>query len=204
MKKNIVILLVIFSLGLTGCYQDLEKNSLEEYVVFINKNNFGFSNTGIDNPKYFLPSVSFVEDYDYVEGGYYWREDDMLRGIFTTNVLPETVLLYLKYDESIYYSAKQTMLENIKPYGDKFYEYNNYIFYENSNEINLSPGERNFPEDFTMACYNDEKHTLIFIGLESVTLAGPSCIDNKYLEDIDNNWGSFVEEYFGEYYDFQE
>jgi len=53
-----------------------------------------------------------------------------------------------------------------------------------------------------MACYNDESHILIFIGLYSGTLAGPSCLDEKYLNDLDNNWISFIDTYYGEYYDF--
>ena len=203
MRKIILILLIIFSsLSITGCYEDMEKNSLEEYIAFIKKNKFGFSNTGIDHPKYFLPSISFFEDYNYVEGGYHWHDDDSMRGIFTTDVRPEIVILYLKYDATVYLNAKQAMLEKIEPYNNKFYQYKNYVFYENSNEINLSPGLRNFPEDFTMACYNDENYTLIFIGLESVTIRGPSSLDEKYLENIEDNWPLFIEQYYGKYYDF--
>ena len=201
MKRLVsIILIMMFSLFVVGCYQDLEKNSLDEYVLQINQNKIGFSSVEIDHPDYFLPSLTFIQDYDYIDGKYYWREDDPLRGLFTTNVNPEISFLCLQYDETTYYNAKAFMLEKIEPYNNKFYEYNNYVFYENSNFINLH--YRDFPEWFTMACYNDVNYTLIFIGFDSGTLAGPSCLDKKYLENMEDNFISFLEQYYGEYYDF--
>ena len=203
MKKIISFILIIcMSLGLTSCYQDLERNSLDEYIAGISKGNegskCGFSSVGIDDPDEFLPSSSFLNDYKYLEGTFFWREDDLLRGVFSTDgVFPEISLLALKYDETIYEDAKQTMLETIKPYDDQFYQYNDYNFYVNS-------WPSFFPEHFTMACYNDENHTLIFIGLYSGTLAGPSCLEDKYLEDIEGNWKDFIDQYYGAYYDFSQ
>lgn len=202
MKKVVcTILMAINILSFTGCYQDLENNSLEDYIMRINKNKCGYSSVEIDHPDYFLPSNLFLQEYNYTEGSYIWREDDPFRGLFKINVRPEISFLGLKYEENIYYNAKQFMLKEIPPYLNKFYKYNNYIFYENSNFIDLK-GTRRFPECFTMACYNDENYTLIFIGLYSGTLAGPSCLEEKYLNDIDNNFISFLDTYYGELYDF--
>ena len=143
MKKIISVILVIFiTLSLTSCYNDLQRNSLEEYIACIDKHNCGFSSASIDNPKYFLPSISFLQDYEYLEGTYFWREDDSLRGLFKTDVFPEISLLTLRYDESTYHEAKQEMLEEIQPYNDKFYQYNEYHFYENSNPIKLKPNQK--------------------------------------------------------------
>lgn len=197
-----IILIMMCSLFVVGCYQDLEKNSLDEYVLQINQNKIGFSSVEIDHPDYFLPSLTFIQDYDYIDGKYYWREDDPLRGLFTTNVNPEISFLCLQYDETTYNNAKAFMLEKIEPYNNKFYEYNNYIFFENSNAIKLRSSSSRIPEWFTMACYNDKKYSLIFIGLYSGTLAGPSCLDIKYLENMEDNFISFLEQYYGEYYDF--
>lgn len=202
MKRLINILLfMLCSIVLSGCYQDLEKTSLDEYILHINKHKIGYSSVEIDHPDYFLPSLTFIQDYEYIDGSYYWREDDPLRGVFTSNVNPEISFLCLEYDEAIYYNAKEFMLKEIEPYNNKFYEYNNYTFYENSNFINLH--YRDFPEWFTMVCYNDVNFTLIFIGLYSGTLAGPSCLEGEYLEDIEGNWISFIEQYYAECYDFQ-
>ena len=206
MKKIIIVLLlVVCNMQFIGCdYCDLESNSLEDYIVNISSSDCGGnSSTGIDSPQRLLPGVTFFDEYDYIEGGYHWHEDDMLRGLFTTNVRPEVAIVYLKYDENVYYDAKQTMLERIKPYNDKLYEYDDYIFYINPNQYLPDGSTLRFPQGpFTMACYNDTNCTLIFIGFYSETLTRPSCLDEKYLEDIEGNWKSFIDQYYGEYYDF--
>jgi hypothetical protein len=52
------------------------------------------------------------------------------------------------------------------------------------------------PKWFTMACYNDSKQTLVFIGFYS----------NKELPHQDltqeSNWKNFIDNYYGKYYDF--
>ena len=194
-KKIICIVLCTVVLSqLVGCYQDLEKHSLHDYIEQINKNGVGFSSVEIDRPDHFLPSLTFIEDYQYIDGSFHWREDDPFRGVFTSKVHPEVSMLCLRYDVETYYQAKEYMLEAITPYGDEFYIYNDYVFYENSNFIELRG--RQFPEFFTMACYNDEKNTLVFIGMYSGTLAGPSCLDDRFLSDIKENWADFIETYY--------
>ena len=197
----ISLLITMFCLSLTSCYQDLEETSLNDYIYHINENNCGYSSSGIDNPDYFLPSDTFISDFDYIEGGFHWKEYDPLRTLFTSKGTPEISLLYLKYSEVIYCTAKSFMLESIKSYNNLFYEYDSYIFYENSNFYELKEVYK-FPESFTMACYNDKNYTLLFIGLSSSTLAGPSCLEKKYLNNIRENWKSFIDQYYGEYYNF--
>ena len=197
-----IILIAMCGLLFVGCYQDLEESSLDEYILHINQNKNGYSSVEIDHPDYFIPSLTFIQDYNYIDGKYYWSEDDALRGLFTTNVNPGISFLCLQYEETTYFDAKEFMLKEIKPYDNKFYEYNNYVFYENSNFIELR--YRDFPECFTMACYNDVNYTLIFIGFNSSTLAGPSCIEDKYFENIEENWMDFIDQYFGDCYDFQQ
>lgn len=202
MKKIVsMILMCVFSLSIISCHHDSEKKSLDAYITHITKNQFGYSDVEIDHPNYFLPNNTFLEDYSYLEGDFYWRESDCFKGLVTTDVRPEISFLWLKYTESNYYQAKECMLAEIEPHNQKFYAYGNYIFYENSNFISLKNGQ-NFPEHFTMACYNDERQTLIFMGLYSTTLAGPSCLEEKYLADIDDNWIEFIDTYYGEVYDF--
>lgn len=206
MKKIINFLLISMCIVLlSSCYQDLKKDSLDEYILQINQNKIGFSSVEIDHPDYFLPSLTFIQDYDYIDAKYYWREDDPLRGLFTSNIDPEISFLCLKYEEATYYIAKEFVLNAIIPYDNKFYVYNGYVFYENSNFINLQPAPTSrFPEYFTMACYNDVSYTLIFIGFHSGTLAGPSCLEEKYIDGIDNNWGDFLNQYYGQCYNFNE
>lgn len=129
MKKLInVILSFMCIVLLSGCYQDFEETSLDEYILMINQNKFGYSSVETDHPNYFLPSFTFIQDFNYVDGKFYWRDDDPLRGLFTTNVNPGISFLHLQYDESTYYNAKEFMLNKITPYDNKFYEYNGYVF----------------------------------------------------------------------------
>lgn len=204
MKKIICILLIIVYLfGLTSCYSDLEKNSLDEYINCIKKNECGFSSTGIDDPKYFIPYISFLDDYQYIEGGYYWHEEDPIKGCFGKKMSPEIAILYLKYDSDVYCSAKKSMMENIKSYSDNLYIYNDYTFYENFNHSRFDDIDETFPKDFfMMSCYNDEKYILMFISCYSGTIEGSSCLEDKYVENINDNWDDFLEEYYGQYYDF--
>lgn len=203
MKKilGIMLILVLCIITFTGCYQDLVESSLDAYKQQISVSNCGFSSSSIDSPDRFLPTLTFLEDYEYIDGTYIWKEDDPFRGLFTNNVNPEIAFLCLMYDESVYIDAKDTMLENIKP-DNKFYLYNDYVFYRNLNKV-TNPYSGHFPKgSFAMACYNDKNRTLIFIGCSSVTLAGPSCLDQKYIDDIEGNWMDFIDQFYGEYYDF--
>jgi hypothetical protein len=121
-------------------------------------------------------------------------EDDVWKELFAPkDVFPDIVILALKYDESTYDEAKQTMLHEIKPHDNEVFQYNDYTFYVNH-------WKQYFPENFTMACYNDENCALIFMGFHS---SYPP-LDEKYLEDIEGNWEAFVDQYYGAYYDFSQ
>ena len=113
MKKIINFLLISMCIVLlSSCYQDLKKDSLDEYILQINQNKIGFSSVEIDHPDYFLQSLTFIQDYDYIDAKYYWREDDPLRGLFTSNVASS----YFKQRKEIsgYFGAFHTFSLNEK------------------------------------------------------------------------------------------
>ena len=200
MKKTIFIFLLLLNLLIfTSCSQYLEVSSLEEYSIEASRNG-GYSSISLDEPDCFLPDSSFVEKYNYVDGGFFMRGADLFFSFFNVkDVKPEIAILHLKYDKEIYDSAKNEMLNKILPYNDKFYFYNDFVFYENSNYI-YKYKTRNFPETFTMACYNDSINTLVFIGFYHYE--GSSTPSLQYLKDIDKNWKLFIDIFYGEYYDF--
>ena len=78
----------------------------------------------------------------------------------------------------------------------------NIIFMKNPNYFELSIAERNFPRKFTMACFNDDINVLIFIGFYSYIKFGSSIFEEKYLNNFEENFTSFIDQYYGEYYDF--
>lgn len=199
MKSISCFLLSIFSIiSLTGC-QDLHYDSLDEYRERVERNGLGNSNVEIDDAEYFLPSITFMKDYEYIDGNYYYYEDNLFCELLPGGARPEISFLYLKYEETVYKEAKSFMLKEIEVYNDEFYIYNDYYFYENSNFIASSHG-RNIPHHFTMACYNDEKQILIFLGFYE---RYPG-IEDKYHEDIKGNWTSFLDQYYSEYYNFND
>ena len=195
---SMVITFFLCVISLSSCYQDFYYDSLGEYITRIEQRGVGYSQVEIDYPDYFLPIKTFASDFEFVDGGFHYYEEDLSREIFEGKREPEIAILYLRYCEDIYENAKKYMLNNIPRYGEKTYIYKDYIFYENANFISLHG--RRFPKWFTMACYNDEKHTLMFIGFYD----GYPGLSSEEQNNIEENWGNFLETYYGKYYNFDE
>ncbi len=195
MKKILsIILIFVLIISLSSCYVDRYHDSLDEYIAHIQKHQLGYSEYEIDLPEYFLPSLTFITDYEYEEGGFYFYEEDVFR---LKQQKPATSLLYLKYSSEVYLDAKNYMLENMPMYGDEFYYYNQYVFYLPDNSIN-NQRDFHFTHWFTMACYNDSNNTLVFIGFSN---------SNEFMEEafeLSKNWVAFMDRFYGEYYNFAE
>ena len=200
MKRIFIVLIMLCAICLCSCFKDSQVNSLDAYAALVNQRG-GYSSYSIDNPYYFLPSYTFLEDYPYANGTYLWREDASIKSLCAKNAYPLIALLALQYDDQTYLLAKQTMLDEIPAFGDQVYTHGGFTFYENAK---YAKKESRFPKAFMMAGYNDEKNTLMFIGMYSGTLAGPSCLEERFLNDIENNFSDFIDTYYGQYYDFNE
>ena len=202
MKKVVTFVLVLsMILTLTSCdifNYTLRKDSLEGYIAELEKYGSGSSSLELDHPKNLLPSQTFITDYQYVYGAFNLYEE----GVRIKYTLPATSILVLRYEYQVYSNAKAYMLENIPAYNDIQYIYGDYIFYENANFVeghDIGKDVYLFPKWFTMACYNDTKQELVFIGF-----CDDVGIDQKYYDDPQGNWVSFIDTYYGEYYDFSE
>ena len=203
MKKviAIILLLVTLSILLTGCGV-VEINSLDRYKEWVSETTFGFSEVEIDHPKWFLPSYTFLDDYIYIEGNFYYYSTEDLHFLINKDFMPDRSLLTLKYEESVYLQAKQCVLDNILVFEDKYYTYGNYQFYVNKNfmdKVNYTAPDRPLPERCTMVCYNDENNTICFLGFYK---RAAYQLSEKYINDLESNWTSFIDQYYGEYYDF--
>ena len=104
-----------------------------------------------------------------------------------------------KYSKEIYPEAKTFMIKHIEAYDDTRYLYGNYCFYENLNYI-IQKNRRHFPTAFTMAGFNDNLNTLVFLGFQD----GYQHRDEKYKTNIKEHWASFIDEYYGKYHDFSD
>lgn len=205
MKKviAIILLLVTLSVLLTGCGVS-EVKSLDWYKEWLAARSFqfGFSDVGIDHPKYYLPSNTFLDDYTYLEGHHYYYETEDFNFLFNPNFMPDRSLIVLKYEETVYWQAKQCVLDNIPVFEDKYYTYGNYQFYVNKNfmdKFDYTAPARPIPEWCTMVCYNDANNTIGFLGFYK---RAAYQLPEKYINDLENNWESFIDDYYGEYYDF--
>lgn len=202
MKKVIAIILLLVTLSflLTGCGV-YKVNSLDAYQKQVTNSGIGFSSIGIDDPKYVLPSYTFLDDYAYLEGDYYLHENDILNFLVDDTYMPNRSFITLKYDKSIYLKAKQCVLDNIPAFEDQCYIYGDYQFYVNKKFMDHKDKDSSFPYLLymcTMVCYNDNSCTICFLGFDEAEYTLPE----KYINDLENNWTSFIDEFYGEYYDF--
>ena len=197
-KSKLFILLTTFLLS--GCCYVNEYSSLDEYKEMARSSKIGNSDTGIDNPEYFLPSYTFLYDFDYIDGNYYFYETCIFYEFCSDDFKPNRALITLKYDVNIYLDAKKYVLDNIPQYGDCLYQYNDYKFYINKKYVDFFEYDTK-PEilySFTMASYNDDNNTICFLGFCSIY---PD-LDANILINLDENFTLFIDQYYGEYYDF--
>lgn len=79
-KRVLSVIMLIFSiLSLSACYTDFYYDSLDKYIKQIKTNENGFSSFEIDHPQYFLPTKSFITDFQYLDGRYIFYEEDIFR-----------------------------------------------------------------------------------------------------------------------------
>ena len=50
-----------------------------------------------------------------------------------------------------------------------------------------------------MACFNDENNVLIFIGFYSYLNFSSSIFEEKYINNFDENFTSFIDQYYDEH-----
>ena len=56
------------------------------------------------------------------------------------------------------------------------------------------------PNVFTMVCYNDDNNMICFLGFCKTY---PE-LDEKYINNFEENFTSFIDQYYGEYYNFND
>ena len=175
MKKVLLLLLcACITISFCSCSDTVELHGLDE---------FSPANSSIDLCWRLLPSSSFVDDFDYLDGDYEYRYYQKFGGDWYSK---EHALMYLIYDESNYLLAKEYMLENIALSSINVFSYNGYQFYENLNSHKLGAyyyrENEDFPYWFNMIAYNDESHTLMFLGFR---VDNPKEADTEVLESGD-------------------
>ena len=143
-----------------------------------------------------FPSEDFILKYMYIGGNYHYYDN-----FFVNEDALELCIAYMTYDATVYGEAKQYCQENMALSTADTKEYGGYTFVENiglTEELKSEEGKAlAYPRYFCMFGYNDASNRLMFIGL----YCGDSYKKDAALAERD--FGKFLEEFFGEYYDFE-
>ena len=104
----------------------------------------------------------FLEEYAYSGGNFYFEKQFLVY---------EKVILYLEYDINTYHAAKNAVMENTTLDKSRTYSFSGYVFYENMalpiSHGHVEDGHNTMPfKWFNLVGYNDEKHTIIFLGAQ--------------------------------------
>lgn len=184
-KSKIIIIILLISLFLNSCALHYTKQGLEEFSA--DASDYGLCRG--------LIPENFIEKFSYVKGDFFIAFSEKAPFIATC----ERVLLYLKYTDDVYLDAKKYAMENLILSENCVAVFENYIFYNNITPVNFEQdhldGSR-FPRSFVRFAYNDENNTLLFIGFD---------VSMELYDEVDslaNDWGAFLEKYYGEFYDF--
>ena len=174
------MLLIFVCIFGAGCFEYGPKYSqgvaIDEYDPMLSS----FSVTYYNLPEDFLDTCG------YIDGKLYW-DTEMDKDYFYLLEKMDRSLMWLSFEQAEYEEAKECILVDAIP--------QNYLE-KNYNEYHFIIYGHDFPAWCTMICYNDQKNTLIFMGIY--------CIPSEYpdIEYGSTDFGLYLETFFGDFYDF--
>ena len=158
--------------------------------------NFDKFEGSIEINQYILPSDTFLEEFNYLDIDYHYRE--RYKTIFSI-VGTDRSLITIYYEQEEYQQAKEYCLQNMQLLESNRVEYNGYVFIDNvkletlrNNNIPTSQ----FPDYFNMFIYNDDLNCLMFMGFGGEDNYGFDA------QEVKDNWGEFLEKHFSDVYDW--
>lgn len=200
----LIVVCTLFSCNMPKPEANASENSIIEQKVYTDI----YETVGIENFNKFdgpsemnidiLPSDDFIENFEYVDAQYVYRE--CYEGWWDV-IADEKSIVVIKYDESNYMAAKEFCLNEMNLSETYTLQYNNYVFKENvATAIRYctysDDGVHSFPQRFNMVAYNDNLNTLVFFG----------CFFSGYTDKdamfIISQWGEFLNIHFSDVYSF--
>ncbi len=136
------VLLLSLLLFLPSCTYTVEENGLE---------NFSIHDSETSLTKFLIPN-DFLNTFPYVDGDYIYYDH------LSHNREYETALLYMKYDEGVYETAKAYVFENMGFVEGVEESYNGYIVLQRKLSSEMQKDKRCF------FAYSDEQKTLLAVG----------------------------------------
>ena len=139
-----------------------------------------------------LPSDDFLESFSSVDTDYYYYSH--YNTLFPSPAIQCSIVI-CKYNETDYEKAKAFCLQRMELSSENKKEYNGYVFLEDKRMKEFS----DFPHWFNYLVYNDNQCDILFMGFfEDYNYDGYK--ENMQLARED--WGTFLVNNFGEFYDF--
>ena len=186
LKKLNVLIIIALGLTLLSACSAVEISGIE---------NFQKETCSVELTAELYPTDDFLSRFQYEYGSYqYLDKDDWKWG-------DVRVVSHLQYTSENYDNAKEYCLANFAFCEDHFYEYNGYRFAEilchtiRDEHDGLIIG-CNYPKHFNMFAYNDQQCILVFLGYYN----GDPNLEEKQLAL--NNFESFLESVYSNYFDF--
>ncbi len=192
-----VFLLLSFLCSCTNKGKEVEK-TYNHIVEFDGITNFKSNEGNYELNAYLLPANEFINQYDYENIDYYYREHYEAYWDF---VGYEKSIIIIQYNEDIYEQAKEFCLREMTLSENYTLEHKGYVFRENVKLATEQDRYRDdfvysFPKRFNMFAYNDDLKCLIFMGFYC-----PDYTNDDAMLTI-KNWGQFLDRYYSDVYCF--
>lgn len=182
MKKitRCVLIITMLCLCLSACDRDYstEKRSPKDFSQ--NASELGVTRA--------LIPEEFVEKFTYTDG--YYCHYCFSKSFFSSSS-SDRALMFLQYDGETYEEAKAYVFANMDLSEESVESYNGYVFFD----IYTESFGINAPYQFKRFAYNESKKTLIFMGHYSFRY-------DDILDEYSDNWGAFLNDFYGDWYDF--
>ena len=186
MIRNLFIIFLVACLLLTACTKCGRQHTYRVDGI----ENFSTADSSMSLCRKLIPE-GFIDEFDYIEADYHYRLTEKSMGYKSC----ETIIMYFEYSDEVYEKAKSYVWENMLLSNKVVASYKNYHFWDNYTN---GTGGHDFPYRFSRVAYNDERKTLVFIAFDvSVELFSEAAL-------AEEDYGAFLEKYYGEWYSFDE
>ena len=185
MKKMKMISILVISLLVTVFFTSCGEERV--YIEGIENFNIATSTTSLN--RFLLPSDDFLEKFECEKANYYYN--DYSKTSFIMDSIEQSIII-CEYSEEYYSDAKEYCINNMTLSEEIVFEHNGYSFAQRTDFTEV----RDFPRYFTMFVYNDSNHTLIFMGFYATS------DHHSEIQLAQDDWGAFLDKYYGDYYDF--
>ena len=180
------LMLILLPFSVVSCAEPIVKSGIE---------NFSYATCSLGLTSNLFPSEDYLTAFEYEEADYaYYDSCDLVWGY-------AKAFAYFRYSEEEYKKAKEHSLNtvslNSNQYESSGYYFSEYLCYESKDENGEWIAKSQFPEQFNMVGYNDDKCILVFIGYYN---GNP---EDSEIALAKSDFGTFLTTVYSEYFNFE-